>query len=160
MGDGNGSSGGQSTARRSGTCVPTVALESRGAGRSQHQSVSAFFGVQQFLIAHDALWLGYVNLASAVVLLLSPQLYRFGDLLPPVMFFDGLHRQHGGRMGAGGRDRLPASIAERLKNRRTTSHQAGQRHHPDRTGLLPRRPVHRPGRTRRSARSGEDQDER
>jgi class 3 adenylate cyclase len=59
-----------------------------------------------------------------------PQLYRFGDLLPPVMFFDGLHRQHGGRMGAGGRDRLPASIAERLKERRTTSHQAGQRHHP------------------------------
>jgi class 3 adenylate cyclase len=93
MGDGNGSSGGQSTVRRSGTCVPTVASESRAAGRSQHQS--------------------------------------------------------------GSRDRLPASIAERLKNRRTTSHQAGQRHHPDRTGLLPRRPVDRPGRTRRSASSGE-----
>jgi adenylate cyclase len=46
-----------------------------------------FFGVQQFLIAHDALWLGYVNLASAVVFLLIAQLYRFGDVLPRVMFF-------------------------------------------------------------------------
>jgi hypothetical protein len=71
MGDGNGSSGGLSAARRSGTCVPTVALESRGAGRSRHQSVSVFFGVHQFLIAHDALWFGYVNLANAVVLLWS-----------------------------------------------------------------------------------------
>ena len=87
--------GGLSPARRSGAC-----------GRSQHQlestarqmrvltvttrigaAVAVFFGVQQFLIAHDALWLGYVNLASAVVFLLIPQLYRFGDLLPPVMFF-------------------------------------------------------------------------
>ena len=95
MGDGSDWPGGLSPARRSGAC-----------GRSQHQlesttrqmrvlivttrigaAVSVFFGVQQFLIAHDALWLGYVNLASAVVFLLIPQLYRFGDVLPPVMFF-------------------------------------------------------------------------
>jgi hypothetical protein len=36
-------------------------------------AVGVFFGVQQFLIAHDALWLGYVNLASAVLFLLIPQ---------------------------------------------------------------------------------------
>ena len=74
---------------------------------------------------------------------------------------------------------LPASIAERLKN---PAHsiiadkyddasilfaditpgytKRGQRHHSDRTGPLPRRPVHRPGRTRRSTWPGEDQDER
>jgi adenylate cyclase len=90
---------------RRGPCVPTVALEIRGAGRSQHQAqstsrqmrvltvttrigaaVSVFFGIQQFVVAQDALWLGYLNLASAVVFLLIPQLYRYGDLLPPVVF--------------------------------------------------------------------------
>jgi adenylate cyclase len=54
-------------------------------------AVSVFFGVQQVLIAHDALWLGYVNLAIAVVFLLIPQLYRFGDVLPPVMSFAGAY---------------------------------------------------------------------
>jgi adenylate cyclase len=49
--------------------------------------VSAFFGVQQFLIATDAWWLGYMNIVSAVVFLLIPRLYRFGDLLPPVLFY-------------------------------------------------------------------------
>jgi adenylate cyclase len=49
-------------------------------------AVSAFFGIQQFVIANDALWLGYLNLGSAVVFLLIPQLYRYGDLLPPVAF--------------------------------------------------------------------------
>jgi adenylate cyclase len=48
--------------------------------------VSAFFGIQQFVIADDAQWLGYLNLGSAVVFLVIPQLYRFGDLLPPVVF--------------------------------------------------------------------------
>jgi adenylate cyclase len=91
--------------RRRGACVPTVAMEFRGAGRTQHQArstsrqmrvltvttrigavVSVFFGIQQFVVAQDALWLGYLNLASAVVFLLIPQLYRYGDLLPPVLF--------------------------------------------------------------------------
>jgi adenylate cyclase len=90
-GDGRDSAGSLSPARRSGACVPMVATECGGVGRSQHQlestarqmrvlivttrigaAVSVFFGVQQFLIAHDALWLGYVNLASAVVFLLIP----------------------------------------------------------------------------------------
>jgi adenylate cyclase len=85
--------------------VPAAALQIRGAGRTHHQAqstsrqmrvltittriaavVSAFFGIQQFVIADDALWLGYLNLGSAVVFLLIPQLYRFGDLLPPVVF--------------------------------------------------------------------------
>jgi adenylate cyclase len=48
--------------------------------------VSVFFGIQQFVIAQDALWLGYLSLGSAIVFLLIPQLYRFGDLLPPVVF--------------------------------------------------------------------------
>jgi adenylate cyclase len=49
-------------------------------------AVSVFFGIQQFVVAQDALWLGYLNLASAVVFLLIPQLYRYGDLPPPVVF--------------------------------------------------------------------------
>jgi adenylate cyclase len=50
-------------------------------------AVSVLFGIQQFLIARDAQWLGYLNLASAVVFLLIPRLYRFGDVVPPVVFF-------------------------------------------------------------------------
>jgi adenylate cyclase len=49
--------------------------------------VSLFFGIQQFLIAKDGMWLGYVNLVAAAAFLLIPQLYRFGDLLPPMVFF-------------------------------------------------------------------------
>ena len=49
--------------------------------------VSAFFGIQQFVIVQDGWWLGYVNLASAVAFLLIPRLYRFGDVVPPVVFF-------------------------------------------------------------------------
>jgi adenylate cyclase len=49
--------------------------------------VSVFFGVQQFLIATDAWWLAYLNVGSAVAFLLIPHLYRFGDLLPPVVFY-------------------------------------------------------------------------
>jgi adenylate cyclase len=49
--------------------------------------VSVFFGVQQLLITTDARWLGYLNLVSAVVFLLIPRLYRYGDLLPPVVFY-------------------------------------------------------------------------
>ncbi len=49
--------------------------------------VSAFFGTQQFLITTDVWWLGYMNLASAVAFLLIPRLYRFGDLLPAVVFY-------------------------------------------------------------------------
>ena len=81
-------------------------METRRGGRTHHQAestarqmrvlsvttrigavVSVFFGVQQLLITTDALWLGYLNLVSAVVFLLIPRLYRYGDLLPPVVFY-------------------------------------------------------------------------
>jgi hypothetical protein len=103
--DGSAVSEGMNPPPRRGACVPTVALEFAGAGCTQHQLrstsrqlrvltvttrigavVSVFFGIQQFVIAQDALWLGYLNLGSAIVFLLIPQLYRFGDLLPPVVF--------------------------------------------------------------------------
>ena len=45
-----------------------------------------FFGLQQFLFVQDPLWLGFVNLGSALVFLLIPKLYRFGDLVAPVVF--------------------------------------------------------------------------
>ncbi len=49
--------------------------------------ISVFFGVQQFVLAPDALWLGYLNFASGIAFLLIPRLYRFGDLLAPNVFF-------------------------------------------------------------------------
>ncbi|MCW2558542.1 MAG: family 3 adenylate cyclase [Mycobacterium sp.] len=85
--------------------VPAVALEIRSAARTQRQAqntsrqmriltlttrigavVTVFFGIQQFLIAHDV-WLAYMNLGSAIAFLLIPQLYRFNELLPPNLFF-------------------------------------------------------------------------
>ncbi len=50
-------------------------------------TVTAFFGIQQFLITRDGWWLGCMNLASSVVFLLIPRLYRYGELLPPVLFY-------------------------------------------------------------------------
>lgn len=86
--------------------MPAVALDLRASGRTRHEAertarqmrvltittrigaaVSVFFGIQQFLIGRDGLWLGYVNLASAAVFLLIPLLYRFGELVPPIVFF-------------------------------------------------------------------------
>jgi adenylate cyclase len=48
--------------------------------------ISLVFGIQQFFVARDGLWLAYTNLATAVVFLLTPALYRFGRLVPPVVF--------------------------------------------------------------------------
>jgi adenylate cyclase len=103
--DGSAVSEGMNSVPRRGACVPTVALEIRGAGRSRHQAqstsrqlrvltvttrigavVSVFFGIQQFLIVQDALWLGAVNLVTGLVFVLIPQLYRFGELLAPLVF--------------------------------------------------------------------------
>ncbi|MDT5064591.1 MAG: adenylate cyclase [Mycobacterium sp.] len=97
--------GGTLPVRRS-HCVPDVAIETQLRGRTRHQAesiarqmrvlsvttrigaiVSVFFGIQQFLIASDVWWFGYLNLVSAVVFLLIPRLYRYGDLLPPVLFY-------------------------------------------------------------------------
>jgi adenylate cyclase len=49
--------------------------------------ISVFFGTQQLLMAPEALWLVYLNFGSAIAFLLIPQLYRFGDLLAPNVFF-------------------------------------------------------------------------
>lgn len=48
--------------------------------------ITLVFGIQQFFVSRDGLWLAYSNLATAVVFLLTPKLYRFGRLVPPVVF--------------------------------------------------------------------------
>ncbi|MCT7659921.1 adenylate/guanylate cyclase domain-containing protein [Mycobacterium deserti] len=88
-------------------CVPEVALESRIPARTRHHAqrtarhlrlltvtsriaavVSAFFGVQGvFVYRGDEWWIGAVNLASAAVFYLIPLLYRFGELVPALVFF-------------------------------------------------------------------------
>ncbi|MGY4651483.1 adenylate cyclase [Mycobacterium sp. URHB0021] len=87
-------------------CVPEMALESRVPARTRHQAervarhlgvltvaarigavVSAFFGVQQLLIGPDVLWMGILNLVSAVIFLFIPVLYRFGEIVAPLVFF-------------------------------------------------------------------------
>jgi adenylate cyclase len=90
---------------RHSTCLPTVAIEDWKHGWAHHQAVgnnrqlriltvttrigagiSAFFGVQQFIVGHNAMWIGFVNLAAALVFLLIPKLYRFGDLVALLVF--------------------------------------------------------------------------
>jgi adenylate cyclase len=87
-------------------CVPEVALESRVPARTRHQAetvarhlrvltvttrigaaVSIFFGVQGLIVGQDVMWIGMVNLASGVIFLLMPLLYRFGELVAPVVFY-------------------------------------------------------------------------
>jgi adenylate cyclase len=90
--------------RRS-SCVPAVAIEARTTGRT-HQNlqstsrqlrvltlatriaaaVSVFFGLQQFVLVQQALWVGVLNLVGAGVFVLIPRLYRYGDLLAPLVF--------------------------------------------------------------------------
>lgn len=48
-------------------------------------AVSAFFGLEQFLL-QDSLWVGYLNLTSAAFFLAVPKLYRFGAVVAPVAF--------------------------------------------------------------------------
>jgi adenylate cyclase len=48
--------------------------------------ITLVFGIQQFFVSREGLWLAYSNLATTVVFLLIPQLYRFGRLVPPVVF--------------------------------------------------------------------------
>jgi adenylate cyclase len=87
-------------------CVPEVALESRLPARTRHHAesvarhlrvltvmtrigaaVSAFFGIQGLIIGLDVWWIPVVNLGSAAIFLLIPLLYRFGDLVAPLVFF-------------------------------------------------------------------------
>jgi adenylate cyclase len=87
-------------------CVPDVALESRVPARAQHHAeivarhmrvltvatrigavVSAFFGIQQLVIGPNLLWMALLNLLSAVILWFVPLLYKYGELVAPLVFF-------------------------------------------------------------------------
>jgi len=87
-------------------CVPDVALESRVPARTRHDAetvarhlrvltvttrigavVSLFFGIQGLIVGHDVVWIAMVNLASGAIFLLIPLLYRFGEVVPALVFF-------------------------------------------------------------------------
>jgi adenylate cyclase len=86
-------------------CLPTVAIEGWKRGRTHHHAqttsrqlriltlvtriaaaVSVLFGIQQFVIIQSALWIGVVNLTAAAVFLAIPKLYRFGEVVGPLVF--------------------------------------------------------------------------
>lgn len=85
--------------------MPAVALDAQAGGRAQHRvrstsrnlrvltvttriaaGVGLFFGIQQVALIQDSLWIGALNFASAVAFLMIPKLYRFGDVVAPVVF--------------------------------------------------------------------------
>lgn len=87
-------------------CVPDVALESRLPARTRHDAetvarhlrvltvatrigavISVFFGIQGLIVGQDIVWIGMLNLASGALLLLIPLLYRFGEVVPALVFF-------------------------------------------------------------------------
>ncbi len=87
-------------------CMPEVALDGRVPARTRDRAervarhlrvltvaarigavISAFFGIQQLVIGHYALWISAVNLVAAVIFFFIPLLYRFGDLVAPLVFF-------------------------------------------------------------------------
>jgi len=49
--------------------------------------VSLFFGIQGLIVGHDVVWIAMVNLASGAIFLLIPLLYRFGEVVPALVFF-------------------------------------------------------------------------
>jgi adenylate cyclase len=87
-------------------CVPDVALESRLPARTRHDAetvarhlrvltvttrigavISVFFGVQGLIVGPDIVWIAMLNLASGAIFLLVPLLYRFGEVVPALVFF-------------------------------------------------------------------------
>jgi adenylate cyclase len=87
-------------------CVPNVALEGRVAARTQHDAetvarhlrvltvttrigavVSLFFGFQGLIVGQDLAWITMVNLVSGATFLMIPLLYRFGEVIPALVFF-------------------------------------------------------------------------
>lgn len=87
-------------------CVPDVALESRLPARTRHDAetvarhlrvltvttrigavISVFFGIQSLIVGQDIVWIAMVNLASGAIFLLIPLLYRFGEVVPALVFF-------------------------------------------------------------------------
>jgi adenylate cyclase len=87
-------------------CVPDVALESRLPARTRHDAetvarhlrvltvttrigavISVFFGIQSLIVGQDIVWIAMLNLASGGLFLLIPLLYRFGEVVPALVFF-------------------------------------------------------------------------
>ncbi len=77
-------------------CVPEVALDHRVPARHRRvlnvtamisAAISAFFAIQGLFVGEDLWWIAALNLASAAVFLMIPKLYRFGDLVAPLVFF-------------------------------------------------------------------------
>jgi adenylate cyclase len=86
-------------------CVPDVAVERRGPGRtrllseraSRHRrvldvtamisaAISAFFGIQGLFTGQDW-WVTAINLGSAAAFVMIPRLCGMGELVAPVVFF-------------------------------------------------------------------------
>jgi adenylate cyclase len=87
-------------------CVPEVALGSRVPARTRHYAesvarhlrvltvttrigaiVSIFFGIQGLFVGMDVWWIAMINLASGAIFLTIPLLYRFGEVIPALVFF-------------------------------------------------------------------------
>ncbi len=87
-------------------CVPEVALESRVPARTQHHAetvarhlrvltvttrigaaISIFFGIQGLVVGHDVMWIAVLNVISGAIFLSIPLLYKYGDLVPAVVFY-------------------------------------------------------------------------
>ncbi len=87
-------------------CVPDIALESRLPARTRHDAetvarhlrvltvttrigavISVFFGIQGLIVRQDIVWIAMLNVASGVIFLLIPLLYRFGEVVPALVFF-------------------------------------------------------------------------
>lgn len=93
------------TLRRS-VCVPTTTVRNslcegsrksvRETTRSQRiltatsrlgAAINIFFVLQTITIGYGLQWIGLINALCAAALLLTPRLYRFGELLAPLAFF-------------------------------------------------------------------------
>jgi adenylate cyclase len=93
------------TLRRS-VCVPTTTVRNslcegnrksvRETTRSQRiltatsrlgAAINIFFLLQTITIGYGLQWIGLINALCAAALLLTPRLYRFGELLAPLAFF-------------------------------------------------------------------------
>ena len=87
-------------------CVPDAALESRLPARTRHDAetvarhlrvltvttrigavISVFFGIQGLVVGQDIVWIAMLNVASGAIFLLIPLLYRFGEVVPALVFF-------------------------------------------------------------------------
>jgi adenylate cyclase len=95
-----------SGAVRRSVLVPAVTLENPIPARTRHHAesvarhlrvltiatrigavVSGSFGLLQLIAGQSAWWIGFVNITSAAIFLMLPLLYRFGELIAPLVFF-------------------------------------------------------------------------